>query len=30
MLAAGEEDSTGIVAALIEAKADPNIKDGVL
>lgn len=29
MLAAGQEDSTDIVAALIEAKADPNIRDKV-
>ena len=30
ILAAGQEDSTDIIAALIEAKADPNIKDRVL
>ena len=29
MLVAGQEDSTDIVAALIEAKADPNIQDRV-
>jgi hypothetical protein len=30
MLVAGEEDSADIVAALLAAKADPNIKYGVL
>ena len=29
MLVAAQEDSTDIVAALIEAKADPNIQDRV-
>ena len=29
ILAADQEDSTDIVAALIEAKADPNIQDRV-
>ena len=27
MLAAGQEDTADIVAALIEAKADPNVRD---
>ena len=30
MLVADEDDSTDIIAALIEAKADPNVKDRVL
>ena len=30
MLAAAQKDSTDIIAALVEAKADPNIKDRVL
>ena len=30
ILAAGQEDSTDIITALIEAKADPNVKDRVL
>ena len=30
MLAATKKDSTDIIAALVEAKADPNIKDRVL
>ena len=29
MLAASQEDSTDTVAALVEAKADPNIRDKV-
>ena len=29
MLAAGKEDSADTIAALLAAKADPNIKDGV-
>ena len=29
MLAAGQEDSADIVEALVEAKADPNIRDKV-
>ena len=30
MLAASQEDSTDIIAALVEAKADPNVQDRVL
>ena len=29
MLAAGQKDSADIVAALVDAKADPNIRDKV-
>ena len=30
MLAASQKDSTDIIAALVEAKADPNVQDRVL
>ena len=30
MLAASQEDSTDIIAALVKAKADPNVQDRVL
>ena len=30
MLAAAQKDSTDIIAALVEAKADPNVQDRVL
>ena len=30
MLAAAQKDSTDIIAALVEAKADPNVQDRVI
>ena len=30
MLAAAQKDSTDVIAALVEAKADPNVQDRVI